>query len=375
MAGILSADILKRGPFPLSLLAVLSTLIAVTASCFAADGPPPARAIGAADLEKGVPLPALIRLKDMEETYLASGEKNEYLERLGILYSRTGMYWQALESFDRTKPPGAAYQENDTDWIRAEPALSVIAAAARGRKAVFLNEAYHVPQHRMFATLLMKELRKAGFRYLAVGSLNESDKELSSRGYPLISRTGYYTDEPVYGDLIRTALRLGFKVVPYEAPDKPCLPPPEDRAYCLNLRDSTRARNIFSRTLGDDPEAGVMVLAGYGQIDEKGSPAWTPMARAFRAVSGVDPLTIDQVDLMAHSSREYEDPLYDAILNTTVISGPSVLRGQDGRLWTAPWRRNAYDIQVVHPRAAYRRGRPDWLLEGTGRKTLPVPED
>ncbi|MBC3784187.1 hypothetical protein [Spirosoma utsteinense] len=73
--------------------------------------------------------------------------------------------------------------------------------------------------HRAFTTSPLKDLYQGGFRYLGAETLNSRDSTLNQRRYPLI-RSGYYTREPQYGNLIREALQLGYQLVAYEARNK-----------------------------------------------------------------------------------------------------------------------------------------------------------
>ena len=102
------------------------------------------------------------------------------------------------------------------DWS-PKPALDAIAGLARGRKAIFLNEAHNVPITRSLTVQLLPRLRAEGYTYFAAETLYESDAEgLRQRGYP-IPKSGFYTMEPIAAEMVRSAIRLGFKIVAYES--------------------------------------------------------------------------------------------------------------------------------------------------------------
>lgn len=368
------ASEIRRKPGNASLLVLF--LVALSICSFAANSAelPGIFAVGKPELEKGNPMPAILELNSREAEYAASSKKNSYFQHLGTLYSRVGEYRRALELFDQAGQTHTLLPK-DLQGLNAEPALTAIAATAKSQQAVFINEAHHVPQHRMFSALLLRELRQLGFEYFAAETLNAFDKELVARGYPLIRKTGYYTDEPICGDLVRTALKLGFKIVPYEAPYQTCEDPADNPNYCQNLREKTQAENLYSSIFKEKPKAKIVVHAGYGHIDEKGGDGWIPMGSYFKTITGINPLTIDQVSLMEHSDPKYEYPVYRAILSKFSVSSASILRTLSGGFWTEPWRKGAYDIQIIHPRANYQQGRPDWLLMGSIRKFQPIPKD
>src|ERR1700722_12070140 len=144
--------------------------------------------------------------------------------------------------------------------MRARPALLVVDSMAANTRIVMINEAHHVPQHRAFAIQLLKHLRKKGFRYFAAETLAMYDHDLQTRGYPT-NASGYYTAEPVYGDLVRTALKLGYRVIPYEAAGS---------FKNAEEREQAQASNLVEAIFKKDVHAKVIIYAGYSHIDEGG---------------------------------------------------------------------------------------------------------
>ena len=126
------------------------------------------------------------------------------------------------------------------------------------------------------------------------------DQELTKLTY----KTGHFATEPVAGELIRQALELGFKLVAYEDP--------QAKKHSPTERDSIQALNI-ARILKQDPEAKIFVYAGYGHIAEKSTtPDFIPMGMAFKRMTGIDPLTIDQTDMTEESNFSFGKAFYDA---------------------------------------------------------------
>lgn len=92
---------------------------------------------------------------------------------------------------------------------RAVNAKDYILSQVSNYDFVLINEAHYSSQHREFAASLLSALyHQHGFRYLAPEALSSKDSSLERRGYANI-HTGYYIDDPSFGNMINEALRLG----------------------------------------------------------------------------------------------------------------------------------------------------------------------
>lgn len=249
------------------------------------------------------------------------------------------------------------------DGYAPEDALEAVVRASRGRQVVMVNEAHPVPQHRAFTLQLLARLRAEGFTWFAAETLFEEDTALNARGYP-VSASGAYTLEPVYGDLVRTALALGFRVVPYDSPP----------GIDLDPRERMQAANLVERILQKDPDARIVVHAGYGHIAKAVRPgALVPMAVRFRQLTGIEPYTIDQSQMTEHSRPELEVPLYRAAATRGDLVRPTVYVDSLGTPWSAS--RAHFDATVFSPRTVLEQGRPQWLRMGGLRAPHPLPAD
>jgi len=213
-----------------------------------------------------------------------------------------GSYDEADRNYDQ--PPTKA-DPIGAKFLEARPAVEWIVRAAGDRKAVFLNESHGEVRTRANNIALLAPLRRLGFRYLALEGLSAVapaqseasacaratilDSQLSKRGYP-ISKTGYYADEPIYGELVREALRLGFELVAYD-------PYVADQSQAD--REQAQASNLAC-LFQQDPDARLVAIAGFSHISEESSsePGSEAMALRFKAMTGVDPLTVDQTSLL-----------------------------------------------------------------------------
>lgn len=132
--------------------------------------------------------------------------------------SCTGEYIKTLKVWDKNEEnfaPLSPKNINDFKNFYPKDAIDFISKKAKTEQIIIINEAHHQPYHRVFTTLLLKNLYKEGFRYLCLEALGDFDPELSTRKYPIIN-SGGYIKEPMFGNLVRVALELGFQIVEYE---------------------------------------------------------------------------------------------------------------------------------------------------------------
>jgi hypothetical protein len=306
-----------------------------------------------AEARKGL----LARLETMQQAY--AGNRDEafrliFGQYLSWYQSFAGDYPAAAESFSikQVALPDDHPAPSPADGYTPRKALDAIVQLARGRQLVLLNEAHNVAQTRSLSVQLLAPLRAAGFNYLAVETLYATDKALATRGYP-IEDSGFYTAEPVCAELVRTALRLGFHVVAYEATDN----------VTGDAREAAQARNIQREVFARDPHARLIVAAGYGHIQKSGAYlGGNSMAWHLHKLSGIDGLAVEQTMLIPHPHASDNHPTYDALVAASAISVPTVFVNADGKPWAL---RDGYDVSVIFPPLVLRRGRPTWLaLDG-----------
>ena len=342
-------------------------------------------------------LAPLLILRPLRAPYTASPEwRSDYFQLLATDESFVGNDAEAIADFDNGEPappPQTAANlkaiANATAQFKtytAVDARQAILALAASRQAVFINEAHHVPMCRAFTLSLLRGLYAQGYRYFAAEDLNESDTQLQKRGYPT-QKTGYYATEPVFGDMLRTAIKLGYKIVPYEyhGPQSP------DPVINQNLRERGEAQNIYDRVFKHDPKAKVLVYAGYGHIakasvvhqftpgsitSKTATGTITFMALWFERISKIVPLSVDQTEMIESSIPQYDDPPYVAAIADHLLQDkPVVLKDKAGHYFASMTNSTAYDLYVFHPRTLYQFGRPTWLSEDGRRQAYILPGD
>jgi hypothetical protein len=232
--------------------------------------------------------------------------------------------------------------------IKHVDARKYISFLARNYRVIMINESHSKTLHRAFMCSLLEDLYKKGYRYLAMEMLSNSSEHVLDK---LTPSTGYYCREPVAGELIRTALDIGYKLVSYEDTAQ--------QVHTATQRDSIQALNLY-RVVQEDSTAKMIVFAGYGHIAENNiSLDYIPMGMAFKKLSGIDPLTVDQTDMTEDGEFPYGKAFYDAYVQKYSLPGPSIALINDEPL--NPTASNLYDLSVIHPRTVYRDGRPTWM--------------
>jgi hypothetical protein len=240
-------------------------------------------------------------------------------------------------------------------------ARSYILKQFKNRDIIMFNEGHDRPQTRAFVISLLGDLKKAGVNCLAMETFDESGN-LSQ----LDVSTGFYTYEPVAGQLVREALRLGFKLIPYE--DRPDLLPAKSAGpvsiavtpieHSANQRDSVQAVNLYRQIQTELGIEKTVVLAGYGHISETEIGDLKCMALNFKKLSGIDPLTIEQTLL---SECMKESPYANRLINTVIKTDTAqAFKSVDATRFGLD--SMSYDIYIYHPPTKFIHNRPTWLL-------------
>jgi hypothetical protein len=309
------------------------------------------------------------------EVAAASGPDAAMLHDLhGLALSFVGDEPGTLAAFDRVQSRRhAALEASPVDTAEALDAIPAIVAAAKGRHIVILNESHHAPRHRAFALELARGLRGEGFDTLAAETFQDV-AGTTERGYPTAS-TGFYTAEPVFGELVRGALELGYRLVAYEHVSHG-FDPEMDPLARINEREIGQAQNLVERVFDADPDARLFVYVGYSHAtetwDDPGGErelAW--MAARLADATGHDPLTIDQTTGGMRSEPALEDPHWRRADAAGRLDGPKLFR-VDGEPFVTGDYAGKVDLQVFHPRTTRVHGRPDWLAHG--RRAVAVPD-
>jgi hypothetical protein len=198
-----------------------------------------------------------------------------------------------------------------------------------------------------------------------------------------------YLLEPLYGEIIRQAIKLGYIIVPYDVNPNSSVD-----------RDTIEARTLYEKVFAKDPQAKLFVHAGYSHIDKAAGYLGgniKPMAMQLKALTGYDPLCVDQVQFRDVAVGGSDFGFYDKVALEFSPREPTALRKLDSdTYWTSDPRQHDMSIilppaapsdldynilnqadavrrEIILPRQPFDlRERPSWLsLEGQ-RKAFPI---
>lgn len=232
-------------------------------------------------------------------------------------------------------------------------AINAIAKMAKLTSVVMLNEAHHISKHRIFALQLAQTLREQGYTHIA-GEAFYNVKSMMDFGFPTTDN-GPYIKDPEFGHFVRQSMRMGFRLIEYESSD--------------SNRETGQAENL-ARFLKKNPTAKVFVYAGYGHIRESSDS--NMMASKFRLLTGVNPLTIDQVGGSPRQLNLLTDENYSLIKGSIDDYAAVFKRLSDGRWLTSKKYENDVDLTVFHTRETLVNRRASWLSRSAHRKAYKV---
>lgn len=276
-----------------------------------------------------------------------------------------GDYAGSRVTFSIAQPPEKGDSEAPMDTgYKQTPALDAIAELAKNRQAIFFNENHNIALTRTLTVEMLTRLRELGYDTFAAETLYYDDKDLTKRGYPNAD-TGFYTQEPIYAEMVRTALKLGYRVVAYES----------ESMATGDAREREQARNLYTRVYDKQhPKARLVVNAGFTHIQKAGKYFdGAAMAQHFIKLSGITPITVEQTVMIQHDIVSGDHPVYRRIAEEVKFDTPIVFRNDAGALWSL--RPQAFDVSVVFPAEFFRRGRPTWATIGGLRVPYGINAD
>lgn len=259
------------------------------------------------------------------------------LQMIASIEDELGLYNEAIGDFplkSHIRPDGSL--PLPADW-KATSAINVVEKLAASRQLVLINEAHHDAHTRQLTLELLPRMRALGFDYFAVEALGNDDPKLATRGYPIQKSGSMYLHEPTYGDIVRQAIKLGFKIVAYD-----------EGGSSNQSRETVQAQNLYNLVFAKDPSARLFVHSGYAHIDKAQGRLGSlqPMAMKLQQLSGIEPLSIDQTQFREQVPSEKD--AYTVLTEGFPVDGPTVLvNKKTGNPWSAYPDR--YDVNVLLP--------------------------
>lgn len=313
------------------------------------------------------------KLHDIKFSHeIANGIKEGTIRNSSAAYYYTyiGETEKALRSYELHLDWGLdTLSEKDKSNFQKHRAINpyeYISKQAANEQIIIVSEAHHKPQHRIFTRKLLKSLYDQGYRKLGLETLTPSyvdtsqylfDTLIQQRGYPLNSPlTGFYTREPQMGELVRTALKVGFELFAYE------------RLSGNTERDLKQAQNI-AKHLKENPKEKILIHCGWYHAIESDYPKRKTdhyMAYHLKQLTGIDPLTIYQ-DALSEKSIQRESPIFKMIQEEEVS-----MFVKDDKPYAGNQKKNHFDIFIYHPKTKYIQNRPHWLLDIPGNRFVEI---
>jgi hypothetical protein len=212
---------------------------------------------------------------------------------------------------------------------------------------VIINEAHDRLVHRAFIYELLPLLKDKGFTHLAMETLSQPTSNLD------IS-TGFYTSEPVMGEVYRKALELGFQLIAYE-----------DTNNNASMRDSIQAVNLKNQLFVEGKLLKTAIICGYGHLYEWSESTDTKMMGQYIGeMTGVNPLTIDQVLIGEYSDNSYMATFYEALVQDSSI----VFYKASFSNFIPPFS----DIYIFHPKTKFFHNRPEYITLNQEKKWVEL---
>lgn len=251
-------------------------------------------------------------------------------------------------------------------------AIAEIVRRARATSIVILNEAHGSPRDRAFGLEVARALRPLGYSVLAVEAIRTYPiagtpltgvEQLKADGFVRLG-TGDYTRDPVFAGFLRKALALGYEPLAYDATTAQMT----SGGASVTGREQAQADNLVAAIFAKRPAPKVFIYVGASHVAEAPLGGTERMAARLKRMTGVDPLTIDQATLTDVSARSAYD-----LAAARIGDRPAIFFAGRKPLVLGLYAK-AVDLQVVHPRRAYRFGRPAWLA-ALGGQPVPIPKD
>lgn len=298
---------------------------------------------------------------DIEKKIVKDSTKDKsWTSQMGATYySISGNYKLALVNWD--KMFGRPKKISSTDSLKFTKMTPVnakdyILDRAANEKVIIINEAHHNASHRTFASSLLQGLYDKGYRYLGVETLNNDGP--FHIGKFATQESGMYSQEPEFGNFIYQALKIGFKLFPYDTTGKNG-----------KEREIGEAENIYN-FMQNNKDGKYLIYCGYQHAYEGVHKAWEKtMAGRLSDLTSLNPFTIDQTQFSEKSDPKYNEPLIRIVNKKDPVvlkdENQTPYNGEDKELYT--------DIKIIHPVTKYIKGRPGWMLDGN-RKFYKIPK-
>ncbi len=305
--------------------------------------------------------------EDIENSVQGLEPFNPDYQDSSVDYSYVVNHEKALEHWDLAmNAQPKEYKQEQLDSVRnfykVNDAKDYILSQADHEKIIMINEMHCNATHRIFTETLLKDLYAKGYKNLCVEALynDGSDTLLNTLRYSKYE-FGTYLWNPQFSNMIRKALKIGFKIHAYETKGD----------IGGEVREIDQANNM-AKIIEENPDEKFLIHCGSGHALEGNIKFFGGAALAGRLyqLTGIDPFTIDQVFYSEKSKRENSNifsQAFDFENYSILLDNNSKPFGyKRGKAWM--------DLVVFHPMTTYINKRPNWVFE-RGNKDVEINMD
>lgn len=266
----------------------------------------------------------------------------------------------------------------------------------KDEQIIMLNEIHLNPQCRILWLKLIRDLKPYGFNKLFIETLSIDDNELAERKYPVL-QSGYYTKEAVFGNLIREACNLDYKILPYDDMHNfkgtdsseiqaflekygqvAAISPPNvsflggEKSF---VEEYSREYNAYQNIKENlNPGDKVIILCGFAHLKETQSKYGAfqfPLAWYIKTDLGINPLTIDQTSMISNTA--IKNTLYKTVANDEYQFFQNTNADFSAQCFGRAIGTST-DIVAVSPIERIENGRTNWL-DSRGYEKIEVSND
>jgi len=327
----------------------------------------------------GNPLARYVATLDLEKVYESESRSQDFWQNFANLAPFLGDVEGAMKARTIVWPSQPLIDESllksSLHGYRPVSAVNYILDEAKTSNVIMVGEEHMDSQTRCLLLPLLRGLKSRGYEYFAAETFCSDLAETNRSGYTVRS-TGFYTQDPIFAQAVNEAIKLGYRLQPYECIDEPAEIKAADHITRQNYREFTQAKNLKERIFDKDPKAKVLVWGGRGHVYKEltdktidSTQQWQPMAYRFKQITGIDPFCVFLPSQTELGSREKETSEFKFAAQKGWLKNPSVLVATAGDGYFGKWG----CIEVFFPRQKFRRGRVDWLARDLGRVAVKIP--
>lgn len=223
----------------------------------------------------------------------------------------------------------------NTSQLIQKNAFQTIIDNINNYDVLLINENHWQNENRIVLNMLLDSLKFKGFNALAMEAYYHNNQSIL-KGIPT-QKSGFYTLDPAYGNLLRKALQLGFKLYEYDFSKN--IPKNISKELQYNYRDSMQAINL-KKILTQHNK--LIVFSGQGHIFKKVSnPKLKTMGMFLQTmIPNKKTLTIDQSLFTNFGDSS------NKILKDLDLKEPSILT-KNNFIWTS--NKDSFDYQIFFP--------------------------